>query len=157
MSDSIATLTEQFGKTTFTLELRPDMLVHRWHKGKEHGEERISFSKLSSDLSFVTSRPKYTSARLIGGLLLLCLSLLIVFSVVQENVPLLAPFIGAIGIWLLVVAVRNLRIETWTVIHKRDGEPFAYIEHGASDDAERLRFEESFEATVKNSSGATDN
>jgi len=144
MTEPRASLTYQFRRTTSNLEITDNYLISRWKKGREHGERRIRLDLLSPDLSLVTSRPEHTEAGIIGGIVVIALAIVVFFSVVQVKIPLLFPFIAAVGIAILVCGLRNLKLQTWTVIQDEKGVMFTYIIHSGCDRVQREAFEDNY-------------
>ena len=145
-----STLSCQMGKNRWTLELTDTHFVRKWKGGRNSGEERIALSKLCPDLSERTGRRENTFARILSGLALLGLCVVLFLSVVQDKVPLLAPFVAIFAVWLLVLGLKGLKVQTWTVVHKEDGTSFAYFTHQGCDEVERKAFEEAYRNRFSN-------
>jgi hypothetical protein len=128
-----------------TLELTDDYLVHRWRRGRDHGEKRISLDKLCPHLSLTVGRPRDAKGRTLGGLVVIAFAFVFYFSAVQNKVPLLSLFIGMIGICLLARGLWDLRVETWTVIQDEGGKCFAHLMHLKCNDEKRKIFERAYE------------
>jgi hypothetical protein len=78
------------------------------------------------------------------GVFVLGIAAVVYWSVIQEEVPLLAPILACLGIGLLAKQVKNLRVRSWTVICLGDGKMLAYIMHDNCDEEERKKFEAAY-------------
>jgi len=144
MTDEPISLLCKSGGYSQTLTLHPDRLTISWRRGVESGERSVPISKLSHTLSSATGRPKNTTLRIRLGVFVLGMAAVVYWSVVQEEVPLLAPILACLGIALLAKQVKNLRVRSWTVICLDDGKMFTYIMHDNCDEKERKRFEDAY-------------
>jgi len=123
-----------------TLELTDEYLVDRWAKGKRNQCARIALDKLCPEPSYMTARPRYSTAKTLSGLLLVALSAVCYFSAVQEILPLLSFLLCIIGLSILIRNIENMRLETWTIFQRDSGEPCVHIIHRGCDDAKRQEF-----------------
>ena len=136
---------------TTTFEITKTHLIKKWKKGRQSGEKRIELSKLSPDLSYITGRSDSVVAQLIGCCICIAIAAILFFSIIQDKVPLLSLAFCILAFFLIVKAIRGMRIRKWTTIHRETGEEFAWYTHDDSKENERKAFEESFtEIITKN-------
>ena len=148
MSEPRHRLVRRRKRITGELELTHTHLIDRWTRGQQSGEKRIALSKLSPELSYMNVRPDNAVSRLIGGGICLGAAAVFFFSVIQDKVPLLSLFFCVLAIWLVVLGLRGLRPESWTIIHREDGDRFAWFRHADCGEQERQEFETAFKQIV---------
>lgn len=141
---------------TANFEITKTHLIDKWTKGRQSGEKRIELSKLSPDLSYTTGRSSNVVAQLIGSGICLAVASIFFFSIIQDKIPLLSLFFCILSFWLLILSILGLRLKSWTIIHREDGEQFAWFMHGDCTEEERKAFEQAFTKIIKENNQQSD-
>ena len=85
-----------------------------------------------------------------------CFSVCIFFSSINLYIPLLAPFLGAAGLFLLYKTVDYGKFRKWTVFKNQDGSTAAYLIHCKCSKDEIEKFTECFVETTTKANLKTD-
>ena len=134
-------------KLKFTLS--EDHLIEEGSRGTRRWRQAWPLQQLSPELESITGLPQGTRETLIGGAVMVAVALAVYFSDLNATLPLVAPLILIIGVFMLGRVVQNVRIETWTTIRKWDGSSATSFSHRDCDPAERRVFEDALADAVR--------
>lgn len=124
--------------------LTDDELIMEWDAPNNKGHKGWHFDYLSSNIGHSVERPRGFKEGIIGGIVLMAITIILYFSKVNQYIPLLTPALAIVSVGIFLNGIRKYKITRWTVFNKKDGEIAAYIEHSMCEASELKSFEKAF-------------
>jgi hypothetical protein len=133
------------------LILTDDELIMEWDSPSKKGRKAWQLNYLSPTVSFTAERRTGFKEGVIGGIVLLVISVIIQFSKLNQYIPLLVPVMVMVAVGILINAARKYRIEKWTIFQKKDEGMAAYFEHSLTGESDIRSFEMAFVQRISES------
>ena len=137
------------GNHMFTITIDDQYLVEERKHGEYANRRHWYLKNLSPKIDYSRGRERNCLSSWVKTLIVLALAITLFFSSLNHHIPLLAPLIALIGFHFMCKAIRQSKVQTWTILRKNDGECAMYITHGCCSEEDINRFTECFVYAVK--------